>query len=225
MCTVSFIPTSSGFILTSNRDEKSTRAKAIFPSTYASNSGEITFPKDGLAGGTWIALAPNKMICLLNGAFEKHSPNPPYRHSRGKVVLDAFDAPRFSDFIENYNFENIEPHTLVLIEFDKEVSLCVTRWDGNDLHLQKLDEKSPHIWSSSTLYSKETILEREQLFQYWLQNNTQNPENILEFHNTTELEDSKNNLRMKREGNMQTISISQVVCENKKANIQYIDLL
>ena len=69
MCTVSFLPLDNGFILTSNRDERALRKPAEFPATYQSNSGTVTFPRDGKAGGTWIAASKTKMICLLNGGF------------------------------------------------------------------------------------------------------------------------------------------------------------
>ena len=86
MCTVSFLPLENGFILTSNRDERALRKKAIFPSYQESKAGTVIFPQDGEAGGTWFATADTRMICLLNGAFKSHEKQPPYRHSRGKVV-------------------------------------------------------------------------------------------------------------------------------------------
>ena len=49
----------------------------------------MIFPKDELAGGTWIgASEKNTVICLLNGGFQNHKRQPEYRHSRGVVVKD-----------------------------------------------------------------------------------------------------------------------------------------
>ena len=156
MCTVSFLPLKDGFILTSNRDELKAR-KADFPRTYNSKSGVITFPQDPKSGGTWIAGGTTKMICLLNGAFEKHQHTPPYRHSRGKVILDAFDSKSFSEFRDNYDFSNLEPHTLVMIEFETELKVVELRWDGEKKHISNKPSQNPHIWSSATLYPNDII--------------------------------------------------------------------
>src|SRR4030095_9832506 len=91
MCTVSFVPLSnSRFILTSNRDETIKRGLASSPQKINRNGTEIICPVDPLASGSWIGVSEKgRVICLLNGAFERHKHRPPYRMSRGIVVLDA----------------------------------------------------------------------------------------------------------------------------------------
>ena len=73
MCTVTYLPLENeGFILTSNRDESHIR-KTIPPKKYVENGVELAYPKEQLAGGTWIgASTKNRLVCLLNGAFKKH---------------------------------------------------------------------------------------------------------------------------------------------------------
>ena len=88
MCTVSFVPTQNGICITSNRDEKISRSKAISPQKTTINNKEITFPKDPQAGGTWFAHDDKNVIVLLNGAEEKHVSKGNYRKSRGLIVLD-----------------------------------------------------------------------------------------------------------------------------------------
>ncbi len=84
MCTVSFIALTKGAILTSNRDEHVSRSIALYPEIYQANNRKIMFPKDSKAGGTWFISNENGDIgVLLNGAFEKHVPMPPYCKSRG----------------------------------------------------------------------------------------------------------------------------------------------
>ncbi|UJH91072.1 NRDE family protein [Antarcticibacterium sp. 1MA-6-2] len=67
MCTVTLLPnneTTKGFILTSNRDEAAER-KAVPPEIYEVNGVNILFPKDKVAGGTWIGVGENcRLICL-----------------------------------------------------------------------------------------------------------------------------------------------------------------
>lgn len=72
MCTVTYIPTKNGFCFTSNRDEKASR-ETIQPTIYINNGMELIYPKDKVAGGTWVAAdGKNRIACLLNGAFEGH---------------------------------------------------------------------------------------------------------------------------------------------------------
>jgi len=229
MCTVSFLPKPSdlhqGFILTSNRDEKALRSRAIFPHEIPTSSGTLTFPKDGKAGGTWIAVAETKMICLLNGGFVKHTPEPPYRHSRGKVVVDAFNHTSFQEFRDNYDFSNLEPHTLVMIDFTNSLELVELIWDGSEKSIRTLDASEPHIWSSVTLYDKEMVANRKAWFTDWVGKNKFNIESIRNFHRFGGTGDKQNDLIMKREDSLQTISISTVEHTAKDTVFIYEDLL
>ena len=93
MCTVTYLPLAQGYFLTSNRDEKSIRKKALQPSKFETGSGILLFPKDADANGTWIAAHDRgESVVLLNGAFESHVSNPPYERSRGLVLLDLFES-------------------------------------------------------------------------------------------------------------------------------------
>ena len=100
MCTVTYIPTPEGCIVTSNRDEKITRERALSPQEYLIEGKKIIFPKDPKAGGTWVANNETKIIVLLNGAQEKHIPKPNYRKGRGLVVLDLMTAENTFDYWE-----------------------------------------------------------------------------------------------------------------------------
>ena len=93
MCTVTFIPLKNNrFVLTSNRDESPQRSPETI-SSLRKEGQEIIFPKDKGAGGSWIAASSqDRLVCLLNGAFDCHQRTPPYRKSRGQMVLDFFGA-------------------------------------------------------------------------------------------------------------------------------------
>ena len=100
MCTVTFIPvTGSEYILTSSRDEQTTRPSATNPQILKSGSNTLMYPKDPKGGGTWIACdSAGKTACLFNGAFKAHLPQYPYRYSRGLIVLDFFRFPDIQSF-------------------------------------------------------------------------------------------------------------------------------
>ncbi len=224
MCTVTFIPAGNEILLTSNRDEKVKRSKALKPAIYPHNTGRILFPKDGEAGGTWIAAAETgHVLVLLNGALHPHDPSPPYRKSRGLILLDLADSYSPTQYFNNMNLENIEPFTLVILE---EGSLYEARWDGQTKYFSRIDEKIPHIWSSATLYSKEIISEREKWFAAWLEKFPEpSQEQVLEFHQQSGQDDPANAISMNREGVLRTISVTSIAKNNSETSMTYIDLM
>jgi hypothetical protein len=164
MCTVSFLPLAAKqFILTSNRDEAIKRPSALPFAEYRIHNKIVYFPKDQKANGTWIAHDLNGLtLCLLNGAFEKHTIKKNYRLSRGLMLLDVYRFSSPNDFIELYDFNDIEPFTLIIIDpIVFPLSLKELRWDGSQTHVKVLDASRPKIWSSATLYTNETRQLRE----------------------------------------------------------------
>ena len=148
MCTVTYLPgAKNNFIFTSNRDEAPKR-NATELITKSEKGKRVLYPKDPLANGTWIAISDsNQLVCILNGAFKKHKHQPPYRLSRGIMALEFFRYQNFNDFHQNFNFEGMEPFTMIVIDKEK---LYEFRWDENEKHLLQKDEKRPHIWASCT---------------------------------------------------------------------------
>jgi len=225
MCTVTFVPTNTGFVLTSNRDEKNYRT-TLPPSTYMVNGKPLLFPKDEQAGGTWIATdQKTKTVCLLNGAFENHIKNSPYRKSRGLILLESFSYDSFAEFAENVDLENIEPFTLLLIEHQKKITFLEFRWDGQQKHIKNIDVSKCYIWSSATLYNKETQQNRVEWFKQLLEKHA-NPDKglLFNFHHTKQGAEQQNDMVMKRANGLETISISQVVVENLEVTFTYDDL-
>jgi uncharacterized protein with NRDE domain len=219
MCTVSFIPKGGNdFILTSNRDEKESREIAHPPKIHLHEHLKIVYPQDPRARGTWIASSENGFtLCLLNGGFVAHKSKPPYRKSRGLVLIDFFQYNNVNQFVVNYNFERIEPFTLIIVDYKTSLKLYELRWDGKRAHLSVKDTKSTHIWSSVTLYAPEIRLERETWFEEWKKTQTAGfePENVKQFHLTGGKGDIENDLFMKRAGTF-TVSVTQVVKSTKQ---------
>src|SRR5437763_7529422 len=163
MCTVTFIPSKEGIYLTSNRDEKHWRSAAIGPEAYAFTTGRIIFPKDGDAGGSWIAIHENgNAVVFLNGGFVFHQSKPPYRKSRGLVLIDLINHESPLASFHEIALEGIEPFTAVIWQ-GYELHEC--RWDGKDKYAKQAAADQPHIWSSATLYDEEVASKRKKWFE------------------------------------------------------------
>lgn len=225
MCTVTLTPypgSSSGFILTSNRDEAGFR-KTKPPEHYLENGVELLYPKDNVAGGTWIGLSSHKrLICLLNGGFEDHERVLPYRLSRGVVVKDLLIASKLITALENYDFENIEPFTVVAVDWQFGLDFIEFVWDGKEKHLKHLDIQS-HLWSSSPLYSSEMKTMREEWFADFQKRSQITEDGLWEFHHSAGTGDKNVDVIMDR-GFIKTQSITQVIYDGKEGKMIYEDL-
>jgi len=223
MCTVTYIPVKSGILLTSNRDEQVNRESSAPPDMHEFQNGRMLFPKDGKAGGTWIALHENgNAMVLLNGAFQKHIPQPPYRESRGLIFLEVFNYPRPEKSFETIDLNNIEPFTLVIFSHDR---LFEAMWDGANKYMKTLDAAKPHIWSSTTLYDKEATLLRESWFDAWLRKNAvPDADDIIGFHETAGSGDPKISINMNRDGVLKTVSITCIKIGLSASSMYYRDL-
>ncbi|PQJ75907.1 NRDE family protein [Polaribacter gangjinensis] len=225
MCTVSFLPLDTNdFILTSNRDETPLR-KTIAPDFYIENNATLLYPKDAFAGGTWIGASNQKrLICLLNGAFEKHQRKAFYRKSRGIIVTELLAVEDAVSEIQQTNFIDIEPFTLVLIDFKNGLKIYELVWDGEEKHFQQL-ENTPKIWSSATLYNEDMKLERQSWFADWLQENKVfSQDKILAFHKDASKGTKETAIKMKRTF-VETVSITSIKKTTENVEILYEDFL
>ena len=228
MCTVTFIPTEQGFYFTSSRDEKESRV-TIPPSIYNSNGIELLFPKDELAGGTWIASnKEGRTACLLNGAFIKHRKAKKYSRSRGLIVLESFNYKTANDFYEQVELRNVEPFTLLTLDYQSGSldAFYEFRWDGNNKHLKKLSHTENQIWSSVTLYNTDAQTARESLFNNWIKKHQFFVDKmILNFHYRKHGLETSNDIIMKGKGDLMTLSISQIQVVQHQASFNYFDII
>ena len=224
MCTVTYIPQGNNhFALTSNRDENQSRATSEV-TTILKGRDHIMFPVDPVSGGSWIAAsASQRVACVLNGAFDKHKHRPPYKRSRGLVLLDYFEWYDYAAFTSGYEFDGIEPFTMVIYEANRLLEL---RWDQKEYLTTELEVNQPHIWSSSTLYDQEVRSKRVVWFEEWLQS-TNNPQidDQFDFHQNGGEKDPYNGLVMNREGKVQTVSITGIHKGDSFAELIHQDLI
>jgi uncharacterized protein with NRDE domain len=224
MCTVTFIPLKNkDFILTSNRDEQKTR-ETFFPKIYKEEGVELLYPKDKIAGGTWIGTSSKKrLVCVLNGGFVNHVKKMSYAKSRGVIAKELLKANNSKEYITQLNLENVEPFTMVIVDWnDVQLHLYELIWDDNQKHFTEL-KKQAKIWSSSTLYSESSKANREKWFQSWQKEQDISIENVLKFHHS-ELGDKTQSILMKRPA-VETVSITSIKKEGDKVEMIYEDVI
>jgi len=209
--------------MTQNRDEFAQRAQ---PGLVKKSIGDktILFPQDKGAGGTWMASSDqDQIVCLLNGAFKKHKHQPPYRRSRGLVVLDYFESKDPISFFESYNLNDIEPFTMIVYDQGR---LYEWRWDEKEKHLTSKDTTQYHLWASCTLYPPKNQADRIKWFEDWQSRGANiDQSSILDFHQKAGDGDPSFNLVMNRMNIVMTTSITSISRSNKSIDLLHIDLM
>lgn len=224
MCTVTYLPLGGGdFIFTSNRDESPGRS-TIEPKEYLEDDVKLVYPKDELAGGTWIGLSEKqRLVCLLNGGYEIHEREVSYRMSRGVIVKQILVSDDAVTFIKELDLEGVEPFTVVMIDWKGTLQAYELVWTGKQKDFRELENK-PSIWSSSTLYTQEMKSLRKDWFRDWLDQNEEiNQSSILNFHLDTS-HGEEISLKMKRPY-VETVSVTSVKKKSKVLEMQYFDVL
>jgi len=224
MCTVTFIPfPDNNFILTSSRDVPYSREKAVPPQYYKEDEVLLEYPKDGKAGGTWIGHSSKlRLICLLNGGFQYHESAENYRKSRGIIVLELLKAADINRALKEIDLVNIEPFTLVIVEWDFGLFLFEFVWDGRQKHF-RIVPNEPCIWSSATLYDEKTKAMREAWFSAWQKDFGFSEESIAEFHRKAGVGIPAIDVLMNR-GEGGTVSITKVVRKAEKVEMSYQEI-
>lgn len=224
MCTLTYIPTDEGYIFTHNRDERQDRPTSRDFQTKQLNNQTIYFPQDLEALGTWIAYSDNGVsVCLLNGGSEAHKRKGSYRKSRGLVVLESFEYTNPINFKEEYDFNEIEPFTLLIRSADKLHKLV---HNVDSTFIEELPVDNFGIWSSTTLYTKEVRDKRRAWFNKWLDSKPKFEKEIVRrFHLSAGDGDSENDLVMSRWGILKTVSLTQIGFANGITSLHYEDFV
>ncbi|HAA10851.1 MAG TPA: hypothetical protein DCE41_03790 [Cytophagales bacterium] len=227
MCTVTYLPLrNGGYILTTNRDESPNRAPVKFPYSHQVYGKEIIYPQDGESGGSWIGATDFGLSAvIMNGAHAPHVRRPPYRMSRGQVLVDALECIRPQEFVKNYDFSGVEPFTLLMIYDDRERAVMEMRWDGENQWQKFHHPASPHIWAANMLYDEHAQQLRKKWFKEWLDEKPEfSQENIMKFHYEAGAEDPYNAMRMNRQNRVATISTTSLLMSPGHCNMHYHDL-
>jgi len=138
-------------------------------------------------------------------------------------MLDLFNHESVDDFMNSYDFEGIEPFTMIVYD---NLVMKEFRWDGNQKHTRAVDTRQPQIWSSASLYPKAIREKRESWFIKWLDGRKKiGQEDILKFHRFGGEGDGENDFVMNRYDVVQTVSITSIVKSPEGAAMRYHDLV
>ena len=225
MCTITYIPKNKyAYLLTHNRDEEVKRENGIEPHKKQIAGRKVLMPVDGRSKGTWIAVnSAGETYCIMNGAFERHKPDPPYKHSRGLIIPKAMEEKSLEDYYYSDDFEAMEPFTLFRFGGN---SLEKIVWDAKHKFYGKLNPEIPQLFTSATLYDEKAGSRRKEHFHDFLNNRKSvNSEDIIQLHEQKEKDKEYKNFFLKTGQGVQTISITQVDVNNKSIRMIYLDTL
>lgn len=151
MCTLTFLPTSDGYLAGMNRDELRTRPVASPPQVRKSGGTEILYPAEP-TGGTWIACNQRGvLLALLNwNDIELHQTGKQTK-SRGLVIptlIGAQNITAANSCFERISLDGVLPFRMFGF-FPGETSAVLWRWDGMRKNQQALPWSRGHWFSSS----------------------------------------------------------------------------
>jgi hypothetical protein len=225
MCTVTYYKDDDKIILTSNRDENISRPSATKIKAASFNTGTIYYPFDPKGKGTWFATKNNGVtVVLLNGAERKHIAKPPYRKSRGLILLEIIQMENILLGWKKIDLHKIEPFTLIVASHNDLMKLT---WNGKTKKIKYLDHSIPHIWSSVTLYSNSIIKKRQKWFNDFIiqKQSVLNEKELIYFHRNTQANDVENGIFMNRNNITLTKNITQAIIKENKLSLEHFDIL
>lgn len=153
MCILTLFRNNQGFILTHSRDENLERKPLRVLQSKNIKGQNISFPMDVQSGGSWIMTSPKWTTAILNGGFEKHIRNPPYKHSRGQFPFLIATFNDAEEYTSSLNLEGIEPFTQIIVDNETNEAFHFV-WNGEQKVFRQIEEDFFHV-CSATLYPKE----------------------------------------------------------------------
>jgi hypothetical protein len=146
MCTVSWFHEPGGYQLFCNRDERFSRATASEPLVRECRGVRSIAPRDGEAGGTWIAANEFGLsLCLLNTWGQA----PPSAQSRGLVIPGLIHGRSVEEVSDRIGRSALPYAPFQLLALQPGRPALVMRWDGRSLQSAAHAEPCMLLSSSS----------------------------------------------------------------------------
>ena len=166
MCTLTFSPQRSGFLVVMNRDEQRSRVAAYPPTSRQLGNRHALFPSEP-SGGTWIGLNDTGVVFALLNWYSIPSRPLAFPISRGTIVptLLAQSVPHVAGHqLTTLALDQIQPfRTVGIFPASEGGQVREWRWDGEALVTVDHPWKIEH-WISSGADESGAELERRQCF-------------------------------------------------------------
>jgi hypothetical protein len=163
MCTVSFLPTSQGFYLAMNRDEKGDRSAALVPAIVELGSRRAIFPREP-TGGTWIS-ANDAGVCLSLINWHRIKTEPKHEVvSRGIVVMELAGkstTDEIANGVTKLPLRRLRPFRLITV-VQEERRVTEWRWNLEWLTMHNHEWQRQH-WFSSGFDERRAEIERQRV--------------------------------------------------------------
>jgi len=215
MCTVTWEKKNLGYRLLFNRDELSTREKALPPRVVEKSDIQTIMPIDSRAGGTWIsANSAGISICLINnyGAEKRiHSDTAPSRGDLVSSMAFATTQNQAAETLLDLKPQRFNPFDIFI--FDAHGAPFRWRWDGVDLTTDTPNEN----FAFSTGFDIDAVVSnRRNLYRQWQEQNR----DLADYHRSHIPQASSYSVCMHRE-DARTQSMSEIYVEEKLVEFTY----
>ncbi|MGB6092131.1 MAG: NRDE family protein [Moheibacter sp.] len=212
MCIVSIFSKDNGdFLLTHNRDESRLRpfSNQVHNSEY--HQKKWIGPVDLVSGGTWIYYSLKYAACILNGGYVKHSHRPPYRMSRGLLILELLRYNSIDQFISVTDLEGIEPFTMMMLNMNSTEKKILV-WNGSQRFVEDRSSEQLIVRSSTPLY---TVQEKSVHYNSFEEIENPTPERVFELHDHLKM------LPNHQFETVQTTSITQISHQHHQTDLKF----
>lgn len=165
MCTVSFIPTDSGYLLAMNRDESISRVRAVEPRVFDHEDGWVLRPSEP-SGGTWISINSSGLSLALLNWYSVSRRVSGGAVSRGDLVSRLGverNSDRIAAAISEADLGSTNPFRLICCD---PVARTADEWLWNLESLERVRFSwEKHQWASSGFDEARAQQERKLVFE------------------------------------------------------------
>jgi len=224
VCTMSWLRDGTAYELFFNRDEKRARLAAEPPEVRRVGTTSVLAPRDGQAGGSWLAANGHGLtLALLNGYLGPDAASTPASGpwtSRGQLVMELSECSGIVELTErirardlanfrSFHLAAIDPHNAVLAS-----------WRDGALECVPQDGFSSPLISSSFEFAAVADSRREVYREYVGAGANNRTETMLAYHRSHRPERSAFSTCMHRD-DARTVSFSWVRVDDRRVQMRY----
>lgn len=224
MCTLTFIPEESGYLVGMNRDELRTRPIALLPQVHERNSIQFVCPREP-SGGTWIASnSQGNLLAMLNWNGPVTAELGEKLKSRGTLIPELMveaDLAATESCFDHLCLRGVFPFRLIAV-FWKERTINEWRWSGTEVEILRRPWAQTH-WFSSSLSDLSAERERGRVCRAGESDyDFGNPSWLRRLHRSHEPAPGPYSICVHRE-DAATVSYTEVSCCESLISMDYLD--